>query len=141
MIYKCHLINLIFLLIGTFIGTCAGMFNSEVQFGHAGACANSDRETAVTKNQVLRESGASVPDSFDDLGEQIGIVFQGLVAKGVIEKRDEVPPPTVPMDFSWARELGLIRKPASFMTSICDERGQELLYAGVPISDVSIEYL
>lgn len=30
----------------------------------------------------------------------------------------------------------MIRKPASFMTSICDERGQELLYAGVPISDV-----
>jgi len=25
---------------------------------------------------------------------------------------------------------------ASFMTSICDERGQELLYAGMPISDV-----
>lgn len=40
------------------------------------------------------------------------------------------------MDYSWARELGLIRKPASFMTSICDERGQELLYAGMPISDV-----
>jgi len=34
------------------------------------------------------------------------------------------------------QELGLIRKPASFMTSICDERGEELLYAGVPISRV-----
>ncbi|VDN49657.1 unnamed protein product [Gongylonema pulchrum] len=30
----------------------------------------------------------------------------------------------------------MIRKPASFMTSICDERGDELLYAGVPISRV-----
>jgi ATP citrate (pro-S)-lyase len=40
------------------------------------------------------------------------------------------------MDYAWARELGLIRKPASFMTSICDERGDELLYAGVPISRV-----
>uniref|UniRef100_A0A1I8FBK8 ATP citrate synthase n=1 Tax=Macrostomum lignano TaxID=282301 RepID=A0A1I8FBK8_9PLAT len=44
--------------------------------------------------------------------------------------------PTVPMDYSWARELGLIRKPSSFMTSICDERGQELLYAGVPITEI-----
>jgi len=35
------------------------------------------------------------------------------------------------------QELGLIRKPASFMTSICDERGHELNYAGMPISDVS----
>ena len=38
---------------------------------------------------------------------------------------------------NFLQELGLIRKPASFMTSICDERGQELNYAGMPISDVS----
>lgn len=38
---------------------------------------------------------------------------------------------------AFLQELGLIRKPASFMTSICDERGQELLYAGIPITDVS----
>ena len=50
--------------------------------------------------------------------------------------KEEVVPPTVPMDYNWAQELGLIRKPASFMTSICDERGQELLYAGVPITEV-----
>lgn len=36
----------------------------------------------------------------------------------------------------YIKELGLIRKPASFMTSICDERGQELLYAGIPITDI-----
>lgn len=30
----------------------------------------------------------------------------------------------------------MIRKPASFMTSIVDDRGQELLYAGMPITDV-----
>ena len=42
----------------------------------------------------------------------------------------------VPMDFKWAQELGLIRKPAAFMSSICDECGEELLYAGMPISDV-----
>lgn len=40
------------------------------------------------------------------------------------------------LKFSWARELGLIRKPATFMSSICDERGEELVYAGVPISRV-----
>ena len=28
------------------------MFTSEVQFGHAGASANSERETAVAKNKV-----------------------------------------------------------------------------------------
>ncbi|KAJ3601614.1 hypothetical protein NHX12_032582 [Muraenolepis orangiensis] len=118
------------------IGTCATMFSSEVQFGHAGACANQASETAVAKNEALKEAGAFVPKSFDELGDLIKSVYDDLVGKGVIVPAAEVPPPTVPMDYSWARELGLIRKPASFMTSICDERGQELIYAGMPITEV-----
>lgn len=113
-----------------------GMFTSEVQFGHAGSCANSDQETATSKNASLRAAGAFVPTSFDFLGDIINEVYKKLVKEGTIIIQAELPPPTVPMDYSWARELGLIRKPASFMTSICDERGQELLYAGMPISDV-----
>ncbi|KAL5235218.1 hypothetical protein ACI65C_002628 [Semiaphis heraclei] len=123
-------------LVAWCIGTCASMFTSEVQFGHAGSCANSDQETATTKNVSLREAGAFVPTSFDFLGDIIHDVYKKLVQEGTIIPQAELPPPTVPMDYSWARELGLIRKPASFMTSICDERGQELLYAGMPISDV-----
>ncbi|KAL5286853.1 ACLY family protein [Megaselia abdita] len=123
-------------LVAWCIGTCAGMFTAEVQFGHAGSCANSDRETATAKNRELKAAGAYVPESFDTLGDLIGQVYNELVKSGRIVPKEEVPPPTVPMDYSWARELGLIRKPASFMTSICDERGQELLYAGMPISDV-----
>ncbi|XP_014246746.1 ATP-citrate synthase [Cimex lectularius] len=123
-------------LVAWCIGTCASMFTSEVQFGHAGSCANSERETALAKNSALRAAGAKVPESFDYLGETIQEVYSTLVKNGTIVPTPELPPPTVPMDYSWARELGLIRKPASFMTSICDERGQELLYAGMPISDV-----
>ncbi|XP_055892192.1 ATP-citrate synthase-like isoform X1 [Biomphalaria glabrata] len=118
------------------IGTCAKMFTSEVQFGHAGACANADAETASAKNEALRAVGAIVPKSFDELGSTINEVFTKLVNDGTIIPKPETAPPTVPMDFNWARELGLIRKPASFMTSICDERGQELLYAGIPITDI-----
>ncbi|KAA8585360.1 hypothetical protein FQN60_004054 [Etheostoma spectabile] len=73
------------------IGTCATMFSSEVQFGHAGACASQASETAVAKNMALKEAGAFVPKSFDELGEII---------------------------------------------NICDERGQELIYAGMPITEV-----
>ncbi|XP_068610421.1 ATP-citrate synthase-like [Brachionichthys hirsutus] len=123
------------------IGTCATMFSSEVQFGHAGACANQASETAVAKNQALRDAGAYVPKSFDELGAVIKTVYDELVANGTIVPAQEAPPPTVPMDYSWARELGLIRKPASFMTSICDERGQELIYAGMPITEVFREEL
>lgn len=128
-------------LVAWCIGTCSNMFTSEVQFGHAGSCANSDSETAVAKNIALREAGAFVPPTFDSLGESIKSVYDSLVSKGIIVPTPEIAPPTVPMDYNWARELGLIRKPASFMTSICDERGQELLYAGIPITTVIKEQL
>ncbi|GMT32112.1 hypothetical protein PFISCL1PPCAC_23409, partial [Pristionchus fissidentatus] len=123
-------------LVAWCIGTCADHITSEVQFGHAGASAHGQGETAAAKNAALKEAGANVPASFDDLGKTIASVYGELVERGVIVPQPEVPPPAVPMDYSWARELGLIRKPASFMTSICDERGEELLYAGVPITRV-----
>ena len=63
-------------------------------------------------------------------------VYEQLVTEGLIVPQPEVEPPSLPMDYSWAKELGLIRKPAAFMSSISDERGEELLYAGMPISDV-----
>jgi len=118
------------------IGTCADMFSTDVQFGHAGASAGGAEETASAKNAALKAAGAHVPKSFDELGEEINRVYCKLVESGVVLPKPEIPPPPVPMDYNWARELGLIRKPASFMTSICDERGQELLYAGIPITEV-----
>merc|ERR1711887_514364 len=118
------------------IGTCADMFATDVQFGHAGASAGAKEETASAKNKALADAGASVPTSFDELGEEIAKVYKKLVMAGTVVPKPEVSPPPVPMDYNWARELGLIRKPASFMTSICDERGQELLYAGIPITEV-----
>ncbi len=63
-------------------------------------------------------------------------MYDQLVAAEMILPQPEKSPPTVPMDYKWAQELGLIRKPAAFMSSICDERGEELLYAGIPISEV-----
>ncbi|XP_076680566.1 ATP-citrate synthase-like [Andrena cerasifolii] len=123
-------------LIAWCIGTCASMFNSEVQFGHAGSIAHSNLETAAAKNTALKAAGAYVPDTFDSFDDQIKTIYEKLVEGGTIVPKSEVPPPNVPMDYSWARELGLIRKPSSFITTISDERGHELLYAGMPISEV-----
>ena len=47
------------------------MFTSEVQFGHAGACANKDDETALVKNKALADAGAFVPSSFNELDVKI----------------------------------------------------------------------
>jgi len=59
-----------------------------------------------------------------------------LVEEGKIIVRPERPPPTIPVDYDWARKLGLIRKPAAFISSIVDERGQELVYSGMKISEI-----
>lgn len=118
------------------IGTCASMFKTEVQFGHAGSFANSQLETAKMKNKSMKDAGIYVPDTFEDLPQLLGQVYQGLVKNGTIKPQPEPVPPKIPIDYSWAQELGLIRKPAAFISTISDDRGQELLYAGMPISDV-----
>ncbi|KAI8907967.1 citrate synthase-like protein [Gorgonomyces haynaldii] len=123
-------------LIAWCIGTCAKMFTTDVQFGHAGSFANSDLETAEAKNRALKKAGAIVPDTFEDLPLVLMKVYQEQVNNGSIVPAAEPPVPKIPIDYAWAQELGLIRKPASFISTICDDRGQELLYAGMAISEV-----
>jgi ATP citrate (pro-S)-lyase len=118
------------------IGTCAKMFATEVQFGHAGALANSDLETADAKNQALRAGGILVPDTFEELPSFLASTYKRLVAEGVVNPSPEPETPKIPIDYAWAQELGLVRKPAHFVSTICDDRGQELLYAGMTISEV-----
>jgi len=118
------------------IGTCAKMFTTEVQFGHAGSMANSDMETADAKNKAMKAAGMIVPDTFEDLPEVLKAEYEKLVSSGVITPKPERDPPSIPIDYKWAQELGMVRKPAAFISTISDERGQELLYAGMRISDV-----
>ena len=118
------------------IGTCAKMFTTEVQLGHAGSMANSAMETADAKNKAMRAAGFVVPDTFEELPHVLKETYEKLVRSGTIRPKAEVEPPVIPMDYKWAQELGLIRKPAAFISTISDERGQELLYAGMRISDV-----
>jgi citrate synthase len=118
------------------IGTVASMLKTEVQFGHAGSFANSQLETAAMKNKSMKDAGFYVPDTFEDMPKVLADLYQKLVADGTIKPQSEPAVPKIPIDYSWAQELGLIRKPAAFISTISDDRGQELLYAGMPISDV-----
>ena len=118
------------------IGTCAKMFTSEVQFGHAGSMANSDMETAEAKNREMRAAGIIVPDTFEELPSVLRLTYDQLVNNGTIKPQPERSAPSIPIDYKWAQELGMVRKSASFISTISDERGQELLYNGMPISDV-----
>jgi ATP citrate (pro-S)-lyase len=58
-------------LIAWCIGTCAEYFSTEVQFGHAGSCANAKKELSSSKNEEFKRVGAFVPDSFNSLGDVI----------------------------------------------------------------------
>ena len=126
-------------LVSWVMGTCASIFPYEVQFGHAGAMARGDLETAAAKNTAMAAAGAYVPRSFDAIGEKIYEIYAGLVASGEIIPKPEPPVPKIPMDFNWAKRLGLIRKPANFISTISDDRGDELQYAGMPISETISE--
>jgi len=117
-------------------GTCTKAFKTEVQFGHAGAKAGSEEETADSKNAALRKAGAIVPNSYDDYDQKIKATYEDLVKKGVIKPKPEPPTPKVPMDYAKALKDGVIRKPANFICTISDDRGEELLYGKMPISEV-----
>ncbi len=117
-------------------GTCTKAFKTEVQFGHAGAKAGCDEETADAKNAALRAAGAIVPNSYDDYDQKIRATYEDLVKKGIIKPRPEPPVPKMPIDYAKALKEGVIRRPANFICTISDDRGEELLYGKMPISEV-----
>lgn len=93
-------------------------------------------ETADAKNLALKNMGVRVPQSFEDFGVMLNKLYVELVTAGTIVPKVEPPVPSIPVDYEWANKLGLIRKPSAFVSSIVDERGEELIYAGMKISDV-----
>ncbi len=117
-------------------GTCSKAFKTEVQFGHAGAKACCDEETADAKNAALKKAGAIVPTSYDDYDQKIRATYASLVKKGIIKPKPEPSVPKIPMDYAKALKEGLIRKPSNFICTISDDRGEELLYGKMPISEV-----
>jgi ATP-citrate lyase alpha-subunit len=105
------------------IGTIAKYYDSGVQFGHAGASANGDAETAEAKNRAMAEAGIHVPATFNDLPAKINEVFESL-------KLDAIPEPEI-------NKLPAHRRPKQFICTISDDRGEEATYAGFPISSVA----
>jgi len=118
------------------IGTVSKYFAGEVQFGHAGAKAGMDRETSDAKNRALKEAGAIVPDSFYDLPDLIRTVYEKLKSEGKIGSIVEPPINKMPLDCQTAEKLGEIRIPTNFICTISDDRGEEICYNGVPITDI-----
>jgi ATP-citrate lyase alpha-subunit len=77
------------------IGTIAEHFSTGVQFGHAGASANAEMETAVYKNKAMAEAGIHVPASFNDLPAKIAEVFQSLNIPAIEEPKLNIVPKNI----------------------------------------------
>ncbi len=113
-------------------GTCAKMFSSGVQFGHAGAKSGRELESADAKNKALRDAGITVPNSFEDFDKSIQDTFTSLKLPAKADSGYQ----KVPMDYKDAVKQGLVRRPTNFVSSISDDRGEEPAYAGIPMSEL-----
>jgi len=105
------------------IGTIAKYYDSGVQFGHAGASANAERETAESKNKAMAEAGIYVPESFNDLPNKIKEVYESL----------NIAPIAEPL----MNSVPKVRRSKQFICTISDDRGEEAHYCGFPISSVA----
>ncbi|MDA1352885.1 MAG: ATP citrate synthase [bacterium] len=118
-------------------GTVAKHLSSGVQFGHAGAKANSDLETADAKNKAMKDAGFNVPDNFNEFPVMIKDTYEDLVAKNQVSAEEISDLPEIPEDYSAAKKEGRVRKQTNFICTISDDRGDEAVYAGVPISSLA----
>lgn len=117
-------------------GSGASIFPWEVQFGHAGAKAGKEQESADAKNAALRAAGIIVPVSFEEMESTIHQQFQQLVAEGKINVKPEPDVPSLPENYAAALKAGTIRKPTSFTTTISSDIGEEPTYGTIPISKI-----
>lgn len=115
-------------------GTCAKLFKSEVQFGHAGAKSGGASESAQDKNAALKAAGAIVPDSFEGFEGIIKTTYDQLIEEGQIQPQPESEVRAVPQDLEAAKKAGKVRVPTTIVSSICDDRGEEPTYNKVTMS-------
>ncbi|DBA97917.1 hypothetical protein WJX82_006716 [Trebouxia sp. C0006] len=115
-------------------GTCAKLFKSEVQFGHAGAKSGGASESAQDKNAALKAAGAIVPESFEGFEGIIKTTYDQLVEEGQIQPQPESEVRAVPQDLEAAKKAGKVRVPTTIVSSICDDRGEEPTYNKVTMS-------
>ncbi|CAL5385226.1 unnamed protein product [Camellia sinensis] len=104
-------------------GTCARLFKSEVQFGHAGAKSGGEMESAQAKNQALHDAGAVVPTSFEAFETVIKETFEKLLRGAMLLLQRKFKPPQIPEDLNTAIKSGKVRAPTHIISTISDDRG------------------
>eukprot|EP00057_Strongylocentrotus_purpuratus_P035482 XP_799305.3 PREDICTED: ATP-citrate synthase [Strongylocentrotus purpuratus] len=86
------------------IGTCTDLYKQEpAYFGHSGGGTDSERESAMVKNQALAQAGAIVPDTFDSMAVKLAEVYDKLALEGKLAPLEEPPVPMIPSNMKPAR--------------------------------------
>ncbi|PIK53389.1 putative ATP-citrate synthase [Apostichopus japonicus] len=79
------------------IGKSVSHFQGEPAFfGHTGGGMDIRREAAEMKTEALREAGAVIADTFDDMADKMREVFEKLKAEGKVTPQDQSVPPKIP---------------------------------------------
>ncbi|KAH3762792.1 ATP-citrate synthase, mitochondrial [Pelomyxa schiedti] len=118
------------------IGTCAKYIPAQTHLFHTVFRTTTDVESAVIKNRALAEAGVQVPNSFADLGETISTVYRQLLDSGRLFPAPDFPPACVPQGYFQANKAGFVRRSTGIISTICDDRGDEPSYSGIPISEL-----
>lgn len=117
-------------------GTAARILPKGLQFGHAGAMAGSENETAEAKNRALKDAGAIVPNSYNDFDKKIKETFENLKKQGIIQPIEDFEPPQIPIDFKDAVKQGLVRRPTDVVVTISDDRGDIPTFSKVGLDEI-----
>lgn len=110
------------------IGTAQQHFGSDIQFGHAGASATEEYESAIYKNECMRQAGVVVPQTFEDLANEVERISKevGCHKTNISDEQMNIKPKT----------FNLNRKKATFFCSISNENKSELEYNKTKISEI-----
>jgi len=128
-------------VIGMVSGFCQEVLPKGMKFGHAGAKEGPmGQGTASAKREAFENAGILVPGSFKALGRMIGDIHQDLTLEGKVKakkgrSREKIPhlPKTVEKAIS---DQDVLLEPM-ISSTICDDRGDEPLYAGYPASELA----
>jgi len=111
-------------ILGLCLGSSAEYFtDSNIQFGHAGAFINNIYEKASFKNQYMLNCGIIVPEDFDNIFNELLKINLEISIKNKSPTNDII-------------ELIKNRKKYDIISSICDERGDELEYNNTKITEL-----
>lgn len=110
---------------------------ASIQFGHAGAMANTEQERAEYKLQVLREAGVVVPESYAELESVLGAC---AALHNLGPRTHHAEPPALPEDFQTSHRKGALRYPKQLVSSITPHKDGDATYGGIPIHEAAANH-